>query len=269
MNHNQHTRIHYYNFSFFEQIKTEMQAYWLGFLYADGCVHKNKITIGLAIKDKCHLVRFCQDIGLENPKFFKSEKTKSIRVTLSCKKMAIDLEKIGCVPRKTYLLEFPNFLPENLLSHFIRGYFDGDGGVSVRKDGRKCSVTIVGREDFLKKLKEKINVGHIYKTSSDKVKCISICSKKQIDEFYNFIYKNANVFLDRKKKKIEFFQKSQLPNKIKTSSQVGVYFKKERFKWVAFGYKNNKYINLGSFSTEEEAIKKRQEFEKHKNEINI
>lgn len=269
MNLNQHTRIHHYNFNFFEKIKSENQAYWLGFLYADGCVHKNKIKIGLAIRDKCHLIRFCEDLGFKNFKFFENTKTKSIVLTLSCKKMATDLEKIGCIPRKTYSLEFPNFLPENLLNHFIRGYFDGDGGVSVKKDGRKCFIIIVGRESFLKKLKEKINVGHIYKTSSDKVKCISICSKKQIDEFYNFIYENATVFLDRKKKKIESFQKDRLPNKVKTSSQVGVYFRKDRSKWVAFGYKNNKQITLGCFLTEEEATKKRQEFEKHKYEFSI
>ena len=41
----------------FNVIDTEEKAYWLGFLYADGCVHsaENKIELGLAEKDYKHI----------------------------------------------------------------------------------------------------------------------------------------------------------------------------------------------------------------------
>lgn len=41
----------------FKKIDTEEKAYWLGFLYADGCVGSKeaKIELGLAEKDFNHL----------------------------------------------------------------------------------------------------------------------------------------------------------------------------------------------------------------------
>ena len=43
-----------------------------------------------------------------------------------------DLIKQGCVPNKSLILTFPNKhqVPENLINHFIRGYFDGDGSIN-------------------------------------------------------------------------------------------------------------------------------------------
>lgn len=33
-----HYRYYYFNENFFEKINNELSAYWLGFLYADGCI---------------------------------------------------------------------------------------------------------------------------------------------------------------------------------------------------------------------------------------
>ena len=43
-----------------------------------------------------------------------------------------DLIKQGCIPNKSLVLTFPNKhqVPENLINHFIRGYFDGDGSIN-------------------------------------------------------------------------------------------------------------------------------------------
>lgn len=43
--------------------------------------------------------------------------------------MSSDIAKIGGIKCKTHLLTFPsiNVLPYELIPHFIRGYFDGDG----------------------------------------------------------------------------------------------------------------------------------------------
>ena len=47
-------------------------------------------------------------------------------------KMFSDLCKHGCVPNKSLILTFP-VITEELIPHFIRGYFDGDGGITIRK----------------------------------------------------------------------------------------------------------------------------------------
>jgi hypothetical protein len=41
--------------------------------------------------------------------------------------MCSDLTRLGAVKNKSLILEFPQFITPKLLSHFIRGYFDGDG----------------------------------------------------------------------------------------------------------------------------------------------
>ena len=33
-----HYRKYFFNFDFFEKIDNELKAYWLGFIYADGCI---------------------------------------------------------------------------------------------------------------------------------------------------------------------------------------------------------------------------------------
>src|SRR5574344_2472637 len=43
---------------YFNKIDTEEKAYWLGFLYADGCVHSNNYEISINITDKEHVEKF-------------------------------------------------------------------------------------------------------------------------------------------------------------------------------------------------------------------
>lgn len=52
----------------FENIDTEEKAYWLGFLYADGCVgsKESKVELSLAEKDLRHMEKFRSFIGIEN-----------------------------------------------------------------------------------------------------------------------------------------------------------------------------------------------------------
>lgn len=53
--------------------------------------------------------------------------------------MANDLINLGCIPRKTLVLKFPNesTVPKQLIKHFIRGYMDGDGCISTYYKKRK------------------------------------------------------------------------------------------------------------------------------------
>lgn len=66
----QQYHIHHPNLNahYFKFIDTKEKAYWLGFLCADGYISKTKygkLGIGLSVKDKVHLIKFCQAIGME------------------------------------------------------------------------------------------------------------------------------------------------------------------------------------------------------------
>lgn len=60
-----------FNEDFFNSIDTEEKAYWLGFIVADGCVHKDKnnnyrLSIGLHDKDITHLHKFIVSLSGDN-----------------------------------------------------------------------------------------------------------------------------------------------------------------------------------------------------------
>ena len=62
-----------------------------------------------------------------------------------------DLIKQGCVPNKSLILTFPNKyqVPKNLINHFIRGYFDGDGSIYEYSKTHAGSISFIGTESVL------------------------------------------------------------------------------------------------------------------------
>lgn len=149
---------------FFNTINTEEKAYWLGFLYADGYVDEegNTVRINLARIDKRHLEKFQQALKTKIPiketiKHSNNKEYLGCYLSVTCKRMALDLVKAGCYQRKSLTLKFPNFdiVPEDLMRHFIRGYFDGDGCLTYSTSNektkrRRYTVKLVGTENFFK-----------------------------------------------------------------------------------------------------------------------
>jgi intein-encoded DNA endonuclease-like protein len=125
-----------------------------------------------------------------------------------------DLINLGCVPNKSLILKFPTEeqVPEKFLSHFIRGFFDGDGSVTKNKihavDISFCSVEtfLIPLSNFLKS-KLNINISKFYKRYKHKlISAGSIFIYQRYDNpiFYNYIYKDAGKFyIKRKKEKFE------------------------------------------------------------------
>mgnify|MGYP002625860766 CR=1 FL=1 len=64
--------------------------------------------------------------------------------SVSSPKMKVDLIRLGAIPNKSLILEFPKDIPNDLIRHFVRGYFDGDGCISKNED--RCSL--VSTENF-------------------------------------------------------------------------------------------------------------------------
>lgn len=120
--------------NYFEFIDSEDKAYWLGFIYADGCVTKDhkQLIINLAPKDYNHLEKFKQCIQGKYQIRFK-DNNRYVSYCVSCKQFIEYLINDGCIPHKSLILQFPNtnILPIEYRRHFIRGYFDGDGCFSA------------------------------------------------------------------------------------------------------------------------------------------
>lgn len=272
---------YYYNKDFFEEINTEDKAYWLGFLYADGCInrmYRNEklkamdLEIGLCRDDEKHLLKFLD--SLESNVVVKrktnnlnGKKYESSRVVICCTKMCKDLSDKGCTHQKSLTLNFPNkeIMKDDLLKHFIRGYFDGDGCVSVNKNNI-IQVNFVGTSDFLKGvsaylLENKIiyNSPSFYKKGNAYE--MYIYGADIIEQFYKHLYDGANIYLDRKKDKFDEFYSTYNTTRKSKSGKQGVRFDTRINKWCVTGRINGKQKYLGSYKDKNEAINVRKNFE--------
>ena len=188
----------------FETIDTEEKAYWLGFLYADGSVgsREHKIELGLAEQDLKQIEKFRDFIGIMNKISYRPV-TKSYRYSFRSESCKEDLIKQGCIPKKSLILKFPTSeqVPQNLIRHFIRGYFDGDGWFTNTEE---CfQVGIIGTEDFIKGFLNSIEIENknnkIFNVHrEDGAKRYVFGSYQDVLNFLNWIYKDSNVYLDRK-----------------------------------------------------------------------
>lgn len=206
------TRTYQYNQNYFENIDTEEKAYWLGFIAADGCILKQgALEIGLSLKDKKHLVKFCNAINApiemieEKTSIVKGKEYHSCRIRICNKKICSDLKTHGIEERKSTTYDFPTFLNNELLKHFIRGYYDGDGSLSTNgttKNGnKKWAVNIIATRSFLIQLMEHIEYLGITKIKLQQKGPMYTWNKSginQVKKFLNYIYKDANIYLERK-----------------------------------------------------------------------
>lgn len=207
------------NDSYFETIDSEEKAYFLGFLMADGCVSERyhsqpAISLQLHSDDEYILHRLKEETesGV-NITYLKSRNHSSWRV--HSKKMATDLAKYGIVPRKTGHECLPiDMIPDNLIRHFIRGFFDGDGWFSVTSchgipNGR-ISLGFVSNINMLISIKEYLNKNisnltdikiHEYSDTDKGYTGFSMMLYAKLDnvkDIGNFLYEDATIYLERK-----------------------------------------------------------------------
>lgn len=217
------------NDSFFKNFASEIQAYILGLLYSDGCITKYKdawiinFTQMESRKNLVYLMRFFlsprQKVYITKPNL-GDKFAYTIRV--NSKQLGSDLIKLGCVPNKSLILQFPTF-SQNLMPHFIRGLFDGDGCIwegkrkkMTVKDKKNLSgyreriihnvkFTYTGNQQFVEKLqdylintiglsKTKLNFSKAHNQNNSTTS--SVCTmeysgRNNILKLYDFLYSNA------------------------------------------------------------------------------
>lgn len=209
------------NYKFFSNIDTEEKAYWLGFLTADGWITKNfksgsaSTGVELQYGDIEHLRKFNKSIDGNyriTDRWRKCNLSSSDKLNHICKLriyskiMHDDLVNLGF----TYTKSFDCFMPElreDLVRHYMRGYFDGNGCFSVSNNHLSVSVCTASKqiaEDFVNKLN---NIGidmRLYSYINENNVVIYRPGFSKVSEklkFLDYIYDNCNIYLDRKYKK--------------------------------------------------------------------
>ncbi len=200
---------------FFEKIDTSEKAQILGVWMADGwnCDKKRSSYLALAEEDTEYLEKINKvlkynkpiEIYQTAPGFKKNQKTA--RISIYNKKISNDLASKGCNGNKTENLIFPKpeIVPEYLLSHFVRGYFEGDGWTTKHKSSTCSTAGICGTEAFClgiqKVLKEKLKITSTVFNISNKCSKVSFSKRKFVIDFLNWIYCDAPFVMERKFRK--------------------------------------------------------------------
>lgn len=208
-----HYRKYFFDFDFFEKIDTEEKAYWLGFMYADGCIlpvnkyGEQAFKLQLAEQDKECLEFFKKDLNSSYPiREDRSHKIKNLKrqsmflLEQRSQKTVNDLKKLGCMEQKSLKLVFPEEyqVPKELIYHFIRGYFDGDGSISCDKNNH-WNLCFVGTESFIKKISTYFTGGSVFPDKRKKNSWYyALGGNLQILQAYHLMYDNSHRYMKRK-----------------------------------------------------------------------
>lgn len=201
----------HYNISYFSNYTPE-SCYWAGFFLADGCIRSDKDTVSLHLKgsDKDHLYKFSSAISAASGRV-RTERNGSCRIDVSGMWYPKDLNQyFGITPRKSLTTTFPEQVPPEFWSSFIRGIFDGDGSVGLHSSiYGGTAMNFVGTLSLLTKLSIIFNtiVGvylkgdHRLPRIQKKGNCCQLSySGRNADKILSFIYEESSseTRLDRK-----------------------------------------------------------------------
>lgn len=198
-------RQYIYDDNYFSVIDTQEKAYWLGFLMADGYTYHNKkqkrLRLALSPKDEDHLHKFIRSLNSNlNIKYNKG----SPYVDINCTSMCNDLANYGIVPNKSNSEIIPD-IEEELISHFVRGLFDGDGSWDYRKTENHEMLRFYMLSSYeallhMKAILENHDVNFSSKALFQRsgIWCL-LCNKREdVLRIIDYIYKDATIYMDRK-----------------------------------------------------------------------
>lgn len=194
------------NKEYFYNIDSSTKAYFLGLIKADGYIDKkrNRLAIRLQEKDVDILKRFCDAVNLpiKRINYLRTKDNQSTHVEIAITNRKFITPIIDIKDNFKFKIISKEFIYD-----FIRGYFDGDGGVYYHNiDKKKFSMSIMGSPDddsilkfiklFFPDVKE-----HIDKRSN--LPYLKTNKHSLLLEFRDKVYGNCHLYMIRKKEKFD------------------------------------------------------------------
>lgn len=206
---------HPVNSTFFKTWSPEM-AYVLGFIAADGniCHSGRAHTLHIACDDIDIIEKIKQVIKYEGKihKKIRANGKTSYSLRICDPVIFKSLQKLNITERKSLTLTPPK-IPKKLVRHFIRGYFDGDGSVSVRNIQYPSKLVVdiytasLNMAKFLHMTIEQLlndlykgRVGTLMAHQKTTYYRIHLGQKASI-RLFEYMYNGVDLFLERKYKK--------------------------------------------------------------------
>lgn len=239
--------------TFFTNIETEIQAYLLGFYASDGNINQERGTLRINLQERdSEIVYLFKDIICPDARTYKRDGVtingrnskkyvcqSSFGVDINSFNICKSLVNLGFGYKKTYDdLHLPN-LDDDLIRHFIRGYFDGDGTISgayikpdpkwkknenFRSYASICSHTKSLLDEIQQFLARHDIKSTICQDKRDKMWIISV-AKLKLPKLFKLLYEDANFYLKRKHDKFYHFvntEVTQLIAEYRNAQEVNV-----------------------------------------------
>lgn len=203
-----------FNENVFDSIDTEEKAYWLGFIFADGTISSSPLReeaktqyqfeLSLSAKDVSHLEKFAKFIEYKQKIFCDNVRC---RLNVYSKHLWQVLNVNGCTPQKSLTLKFPRielFKSKELIRHFIRGYWDGDGCLSWHnKEHTYPEISVIGTDEMLYSIISYLPIEHkptlriLHPDKQSITKCFALHGKNAYT-IATYLYKDSIIYLQRK-----------------------------------------------------------------------
>lgn len=191
----------------FSKIDSPIKAYWLGFLFTDGNVDHYKTTgrirLQLQEKDKEILEKFKEDLCIDSQIIYdKRLNSTCCSVEFTDEQIYNDLISYNIIPNKTYEIDrIPcDKIPEEYLSAFALGLFDGDGGLSCSAN-YSTDVTLSHQpevKDFQLLINNLANIKSKNKSFFTSAWHVQWRGRFQVLSILDVLYKDCPRFLKRK-----------------------------------------------------------------------
>lgn len=197
----------------FDVIDTELSAYWIGFIYADGNVSGSMFTISANRIDRSHIEKLnsfleSEYIVKDYPRRRGGKIFDQSMLHISNKYLASSLVQKGIVAHRPNFQDLASQIPNSLQNHLIRGMFDGDGCASSQSQPR---LIFCGQYEQLSWIRSvlQINAGTRYDQKisphiSGSIYYLTYYGN-HIFSVADWMYKDATLYLDRKFAKIKSY----------------------------------------------------------------
>lgn len=213
------------NDTYFERINTQLKAYYLGFIYADGYIiydedrHSYEFGMELQSEDKYILEKLNNELGGENIIYHSDPKDvlvcgvqiahsgHSDILRVYSKKLVCDLIKNGIETNKTLKDTYP-IVDDKFFFDWLRGYIDGDGCYYNDNNQTYMHITCATVAPLMY-IQEKLNnfgiKTQIYAENERKYR-LMCTSFNEMSKLINHLYYEDGLFyLQRKYEKIKHF----------------------------------------------------------------
>jgi len=207
-------------------MKEKHKYYLLGYAMADGCLAtttKGYDFIPIATTDKEMAYKISEITGTKASRY-KTKWKDRYTISIWNRELVDWMKSNGIIKRKTGKETFPNASEKNI-KHFIAGYFDGDGMVTIFKNWLLSGFACANKEFLLNIRRVLSHQAGISKDSGTLVKEKSKCYKlrysvKDTIKLCRFIYNDSDIFMKRKKDTYLRYIKDFAPQRLDVRSPV-------------------------------------------------